>query len=108
MMYGGHGNGHGIHQTEQVLHAGKSLAAKLRCHRLGLRGVGVYNRRKLNTLLLFFQFVIHTGMVAAKRAHTNDCYADCTFVSQVTDFLRGCHPIAKAMICIRALGLCSQ
>jgi hypothetical protein len=42
----------------------------------------------LNTLLLFFQFVVHAGMVTAKRAYTNDCYADCTFVRQPIDFLR--------------------
>ena len=61
-----------------------------------LGGVCIYHGHKLYALLLFFQFVVNTGVVAAKRAHTNDRYADCTFVRQVTDFLRAC-PLSQRL-----------
>ena len=50
--------------------------------------VTINHGHQLHALVLLFQFVVDTRMVSSERTHTNDCYADCTLVSQANDFLR--------------------
>src|SRR6185312_8980635 len=82
MMQRGDGHGCGFYASEKFFHASQRGAAKLASYSLGLRGVTIHHRNQFHTCALFLQLVVDAGMVAAKRAHTNDCHSNWTFVSQ--------------------------
>src|ERR1041385_4424562 len=71
-----------FYASEKFFHRGQRGTAKLAGHRLGLRGVTIHHRNQFHACALFLQLVVNPGVVAAKRAHTNDCNANWTFVSQ--------------------------
>jgi hypothetical protein len=88
MMHRGHRDGRGINTTRKVGDGRESLAAKLASNGLRLRWVTINHGHQFHALILFFKFVVNARMIAAERTHTNDCYTDCTLVSQANDFLR--------------------
>ena len=86
-MHCWHSDGSGLRASKQFFQAGEGGAAKLRGHSLRLREILVHYGHQLHALALFLQFVVDAGVVPSKGTHTNDCYADWTFVSQSVDFL---------------------
>src|SRR6185503_9685297 len=68
--------------SKKFFYGSQRGAAKLAGYGLGLRGVTIDYRNQFHACALFLQLVVNPGVVAAKRAHTNDCYANWTFVSQ--------------------------
>ena len=78
---GGHGDAGGADAGtggEHLADGGEGLAAELGCHGLGAREVGVHDGRQLDTFA--GQFLVHPGMVAAKRAHADHGYLHCLVI----------------------------
>jgi hypothetical protein len=75
-----------FHTPEKVFHGSQRGAAKLAGHSLGLRGVTIHHGSQFYASALFLQLVINASVVAAKRAYTNDCHPNWTFVSQALIF----------------------
>src|ERR1051326_4411835 len=74
--------GRGFHASKKVFHASQCRTAKLAGHSLGLRDVIIHHRYQLHACALFLQLMVDPSVVAAERAHTNDCNPNWTFVSQ--------------------------
>jgi hypothetical protein len=112
-MHCGHRYGRGIHAPGQLFRAGQRLAAELSSHGLGPGGIGVHHRHQFHAKSLFLQFVINPGMVLAKRAYTNDCNPNWTFVSQPLIFSeleessKGYHCVCRGNFMGRAFGFIS-
>src|ERR1041385_9174701 len=71
-----------FYASEKFFHGGQGGTAKLAGHSLGLRGITIHHRYQLHACALFLQLVGDPSVVAAERAHTNDCNPNWTFVSQ--------------------------
>lgn len=71
----------------QIIHAAQRRAAKLPGYGFRLGRIRIDHRNQFNALSLLLKLVVDAGMVLAKSAYTDDCYADWTSVMQRDEFL---------------------
>ena len=86
MIDGGNGHRCGIDASLQIIHAAQGHAAKLTGHGFRLGRIRVDHRDQFDAEPLLLKFVVDAGMVPAKSAYTDDCYADWTSVMQRDGF----------------------